>query len=228
MTNKMLKNCIHYELPPLSLLNFSIERLSLSNKEIDKKNLEFSKKLEIILSEYGVEGRVVNYKYGPVVTLYEFLPAAGIKTSKVIGLSDDIARAMSSLSARISSQPGKTSIGIEIPNLKREDVLLGDLINNDNFLKNDGLTLALGKNISGEKKFADLEKMPHLLIAGTTGSGKSVGINSMIVSLLLRFTPSECKLILIDPKMLELSIYEDIPHLINPGCNKSKQSCICT
>ena len=183
---------------------------------MDKKNLDFAKKLEIILSEYGVEGKVINYKYGPVVTLYEFLPAAGIKTSKVVGLSNDIARAMSSLSTRISSQPGKTSIGIEIPNLKREDVLLGDLINNDTFLKNNGLTLALGKNITGEKKFADLEKMPHLLIAGTTGSGKSVGINSMIVSLLLRFTPSECKLILIDPKMLELSIYENIPHLLTP------------
>jgi len=206
---------IHYELPPLNLLKFSNERIK-SNREIDKKNLEFAKKLEIILSEYGVEGKVINYKYGPVVTLYEFLPAAGIKTSKVVGLSNDIARAMSSLSTRISSQPGKTSIGIEIPNLKREDVLLGDLINNDNFLKNNGLTLALGKNITGEKKFADLEKMPHLLIAGTTGSGKSVGINSMIVSLLLRFTPSECKLILIDPKMLELSIYENIPHLLTP------------
>ena len=186
-------------------------------KELERKNSEFSSKLETILKEYGVEGKIVNFKTGPVVTLYEFLPAAGVKTSKVVGLSEDIARAMSSLSARISSQPGKTSIGIEIPNPRRESVLLGDLIKDENFISNNnGLTLALGKNIDGEKKFTDLEKMPHLLIAGTTGSGKSVGLNSMIISLLYRFTPSECKLILIDPKMLELSIYENIPHLLTP------------
>jgi len=206
----------HYTLPPLRLLRTSKEKQK-SFKEIDKKNSEFASKLETILKEYGVDGKVVNFKYGPVVTLYEFLPAAGVKTSKVVGLSNDIARAMSSLSARISAQPGKTSIGIEIPNLHRESVLLGDLINDEKFLsQKDGLALALGKNISGEKKFTDLEKMPHLLIAGTTGSGKSVGINAMIISLLYKFTPSECKLILIDPKMLELSIYEDIPHLLTP------------
>ena len=206
----------HYTLPPLNLLKTSKEKHK-SFKEIDKKNSEFANKLETVLKEYGVDGKVVNFKYGPVVTLYEFLPAAGIKTSKVVGLSNDIARAMSSLSARISAQPGKTSIGIEIPNLHREGVLLGDLINDEKFLSHkNGLALALGKNISGEKQFTDLEKMPHLLIAGTTGSGKSVGINAMIVSLLYKFTPSECKLILIDPKMLELSIYEDIPHLLTP------------
>ena len=206
----------HYALPPLNLLKTSKEKQK-SFKEIDKKNSEFASKLETVLKEYGVDGKVVNFRYGPVVTLYEFLPAAGIKTSKVVGLSNDIARAMSSLSARISAQPGKTSIGIEIPNLHRESVLLGDLINDENFLSHkNGLALALGKNISGEKQFTDLEKMPHLLIAGTTGSGKSVGINAMIVSLLYKFTPSECKLILIDPKMLELSIYEDIPHLLTP------------
>ena len=206
----------HYALPPLNLLKISKEKHK-SFKEVDKKNSEFASRLETVLKEYGVDGKVVNFKYGPVVTLYEFLPAAGIKTSKVVGLSDDIARAMSSLSARISAQPGKTSIGIEIPNLYREDVLLGDLINDEKFLSHkNGLALALGKNISGEKKFTDLEKMPHLLIAGTTGSGKSVGINAMIISLLYKFTPSECKLILIDPKMLELSIYEDIPHLLTP------------
>jgi len=206
----------HYTLPPLILLKTSKEK-NKSFKEVDKKNSEFASKLETILKEYGVEGKVVNFKYGPVVTLYEFLPAAGIKTSKVVGLSNDIARAMSSLSARISAQPGKTSIGIEIPNLNRESVLLGDLINDEKFMSHkNGLALALGKNISGEKKYTDLEKMPHLLIAGTTGSGKSVGINSMIISLLYKFTPSECKLILIDPKMLELSIYEDIPHLLTP------------
>ena len=205
-----------YILPSLSLLNSSNEK-NTATKERDRKNSEFSNKLETILKEYGVEGKIVNFKSGPVVTLYEFLPAAGVKTSKVVGLSEDIARAMSSLSARISSQPGKTSIGIEIPNPKRESVLLGDLIKDENFISSsNGLTLALGKNIDGEKKFTDLEKMQHLLIAGTTGSGKSVGIISMIISLLYRFTPSECKLILIDPKMLELSIYENIPHLLTP------------
>ena len=205
-----------YILPTVDLLKTSNEKTKIA-KETERKNLEFSQKLEKILSEYGVDGKIVNYKYGPVVTLYEFLPAAGIKTSKVVSLSDDIARAMSSISTRISAQPGKTSIGIEIPNSKREDVLLGDLIKDDDFSSNkEGLILALGKNISGEKQYTDLEKMPHLLIAGTTGSGKSVGINAMIVSLLYKFSPSECKLILIDPKMLELSIYEDIPHLLTP------------
>ena len=206
---------ILYEMPSINLLDLPKEVLK-TNREIDKRNEEFSKKLEKILSEYGVEGQIVNFKHGPVVTLFEFLPAAGVKTSKVVSLSDDITRAMSSLSTRISSQPGKTSIGIEIPNTKRENVLLGELVNDNYFINQKGLILALGKNIAGEKIFADLEKMPHLLIAGTTGSGKSVGINSMIISLLLKFTPSECKLILIDPKMLELSVYEEIPHLLTP------------
>ena len=176
-----------------------------------------SSKLEKVLAEYGVVGKVTDFKTGPIVTLFEFIPNAGIKASKVIGLSDDIARAMSSVSARISSQPGKTSLGIEIPNIKRENVVFGDLIKGPKFdLGNNSLTLALGKDISGELVFADLEKMPHLLIAGTTGSGKSVGINTIIMSILYRFKPDECKLILIDPKMLELSIYEDIPHLLTP------------
>ena len=207
---------VKYILPPISLLKTSVEK-KLSIREIEKRNTTLSKKLELTLQEYGVEGKVTSFKSGPVVTLFEFIPAAGVKSSKVVGLSDDIARAMSSISTRIAAQPGKTSLGIEIPNQIREGVLLGDIISNSDFFKNDnGLTLALGKNISGEKKFTDLERMPHLLIAGTTGSGKSVGINSMIISLLFRFTPSECKLILIDPKMLELSIYADIPHLLTP------------
>ena len=218
----------HYALPPLNLLKTSKEKHK-SFKEIDKKNSIFASKLETILKEYGVDGKIVNFKYGPVVTLYEFLPAAGIKTSKVIGLSNDIARAMSSLSARISAQPGKTSIGIEIPNLNRESVLLGDLINDEKFMSDKkGLALALGKNISGEKKFTDLEKMPHLLIAGTTGSGKSVGINSMIISLLYKFTPSECKLILIDPKMLELKHLRGYSSLADPRGYQPQQSCIRT
>ncbi len=205
-----------YMLPPLSLLKKSNEKKS-NTGVVEKRNINFSKKLKVILEDYGVFGEIDNFKTGPVITLFEFIPAAGIKTSKVVGLSEDIARAMSSISARISFQPGKNSIAIEIPNDVRESVLLGDLFSNDEF-GNEGknLTLALGKNISGEKKFTDLEKMPHLLIAGTTGSGKSVGINSMILSLLFKFKPSECKLILIDPKMLELSVYEDIPHLMSP------------
>ena len=206
----------NYVLPNINLLKKSVQK-KLSSRELERFNLDLSKKLELTLEEYGVEGKIVNYKSGPVVTLFEFVPAAGIKTSKIVGLSEDIARAMSSISTRIATQPGKTSVGIEIPNQKREAVLLGDLIDDDYFKNSEeGLTLALGKNISGEKKYTNLEKMPHLLIAGTTGSGKSVGINSMIISLLYKFTPSECKLILIDPKMLELSVYEDIPHLLTP------------
>ena len=195
------------------------------NKEVNRINIELADKLERTLAEYGVEGKVVGYKTGPIVTLFEFIPNAGIKSSKVINLSDDIARAMSSISARISSQPGKTSLGIEIPNQKREPVLFGDLIDDERYIiDEDNLTLALGKNISGEKIFTDLEKMPHLLIAGTTGSGKSVGINTMILSILYKFKPNECKLILIDPKMLELSVYEDIPHLLTPVVTDPKKA----
>jgi S-DNA-T family DNA segregation ATPase FtsK/SpoIIIE len=205
-----------YQLPSIELFARSSLKSS-QTKEAQKLNQQLSLKLENTLLEYGVEGNIINFKSGPIVTLFEFIPKAGIKASKVVGLSDDIARAMSSLSARISSQPGKTSLGIEIPNSKREDVFFGDLINDNVFFDaNSSLRLALGKNISGENVYTDLEKMPHLLIAGTTGSGKSVGINSMIMSLIIKFKPNECKLILIDPKMLELSIYEDIPHLLTP------------
>ncbi len=205
-----------FALPNKGLLKKSISKNG-TNKELNKINSELADKLEKTLSEYGVEGKVIGFKTGPIVTLFEFIPNAGIKSSKIVGLSEDIARAMSSLSARISSQPGKTSMGIEIPNQKRDGVLFGDLIDDERFeTDKNALTLALGKNISGEKVFTDLEKMPHLLIAGTTGSGKSVGINAMILSILFKFKPNECKLILIDPKMLELSIYEDIPHLLTP------------
>ncbi len=213
-----------FNLPSSDLISRSIIKTSY-NKELEKINKEASSKLEKTLLEYGVEGKIVNYKFGPIVTLFEFVPNAGIKSSKIIGLSDDIARAMSSISARISSQPGKTSLGIEIPNKKREGVFFGDLIEDEEFKNSQGsLTLALGRDISGEKVFADLEKMPHLLIAGTTGSGKSVGINTMILSLLFKFKPNECKLILIDPKMLELSIYEDIPHLLTPVVTDPKKA----
>ncbi len=213
-----------FSLPQKKLLLKSPHRGNLI-KELDKTNKVLASKLAQTLSEYGVEGEVIGYKTGPIVTLFEFVPSAGIKSSKIIGLSEDIARAMSSLSARISSQPGKTSLGIEIPNHKREGVLFGDLIDDIRFSTDeDALTLALGKDISGEKIFADLEKMPHLLIAGTTGSGKSVGINTMILSLLYKFKPNQCKLILIDPKMLELSVYEDIPHLLTPVVTDPKKA----
>ncbi len=221
-TNKKTKNQSSefdnyvYQLPNTELFARSSLKSS-QTKEVQKINEQLSLKLENTLLEYGVEGKIISFKSGPIVTLFEFVPKAGIKASKVVGLSDDIARAMSSLSARISSQPGKTSMGIEIPNTKRNAVFFGDLISDDVFFENhNSLRLALGKDISGENIFTDLEKMPHLLIAGTTGSGKSVGINSMIMSLIIKFKPNECKLILIDPKMLELSIYEDIPHLLTP------------
>ena len=212
----MQENDFVFNLPsPYYLLKSKSK--SSQKKEVENLNIVNSKKLEKVLSEYGVDGKVTGFRTGPIVTLYEFVPNAGIKASKVIGLSDDIARAMSSVSARISSQPGKTSLGIEIPNNKRENVLFGDLVETQQFKQlNSNLTLALGKDISGQAVYADLEKMPHLLIAGTTGSGKSVGINTIIMSILYRFKPDECKLILIDPKMLELSIYENIPHLLTP------------
>ena len=213
-----------FSLPSNELLSKSNSKYN-KNKELDKINTEAAIKLEKTLSEYGVEGKIIGFSSGPIVTLFEFIPNAGIKSSKVIGLSDDIARAMSSISARISTQPGKTSLGIEIPNMKRESVLFGDLIAEEEFeIENDSLRLALGKDISGKSIFADLERMPHLLIAGTTGSGKSVGINTMILSILYKFKPNECKLILIDPKMLELSIYEDIPHLLTPVVTDPKKA----
>ncbi len=213
-----------FNLPSKDLLSKSNLKNN-KNKELDKINTDAAFKLEKTLSEYGVEGKIIGFSSGPIVTLFEFVPNAGIKSSKVIGLSDDIARAMSSFSARISTQPGKTSLGIEIPNNKRDSVLFGDLIEEDEFaIKNDFLSLALGKDISGKSVFANLERMPHLLIAGTTGSGKSVGINTMILSILYKFKPNECKLILIDPKMLELSIYEDIPHLLTPVVTDPKKA----
>ncbi len=213
-----------FSLPSKELLSKSNLRNN-KNKELDKINTDAAIKLEKTLSEYGVEGKIIGFSSGPIVTLFEFIPNAGIKSSKVIGLSDDIARAMSSISARISTQPGKTSLGIEIPNTKRDGVLFGDLIEEEEFqIENDSLKLALGKDISGKSIFANLERMPHLLIAGTTGSGKSVGINTMILSILYKFKPNECKLILIDPKMLELSVYEDIPHLLTPVVTDPKKA----
>ena len=176
-----------------------------------------SRRLESILAQFGVRGEVVRVSPGPVVTLYEFEPAAGVKTARVIGLAEDMARAMSVVSVRMAVIPGSSVIGIEIPNKVRQTVYIKELVNTSAFLDNTGaLPLILGKNIGGNPFLADLAKMPHLLVAGTTGSGKSVGINTIILSLLYRFTPSQCRLIMVDPKMLELSVYNGIPHLLSP------------
>ena len=208
---------VNYELPRLNLLKSSSLKNN-KNIEENKKNLETkARKLEEVLSEFGIQGKISDVRPGPIVTMYELEPSAGTKASRIINLADDIARSMSALSARISSQPGRNIIGIELPNIKRSPVFLDELLTHEDFQNsNANLVLALGKNIAGIPIMADLEKMPHLLIAGTTGSGKSVGLNSMIISLLYKLKPSECRLILIDPKMLELSVYEDIPHLMAP------------
>jgi len=186
------------------------------------KNSEF---LEKILLDFGVDGKIRRINCGPVVTLYEFEPASGIKVSKIINLADDIARHTSSISARVATIPGKSTIGIEIPNTKRENVFLNEIIEDDKFYKKEiKLPIALGKNISGVPIIGDLYTMPHLLIAGTTGSGKSVCINTIILSLLYKYGPEKCNLILIDPKMLELSAYEGIPHLLCPVITESRKA----
>ncbi len=170
-----------------------------------------------MLDEYGVQGAIREIRPGPVVTLYELEPAPGIRSARVIGLADDVARSMSVTAVRIATVPGRNVIGIEVPNAKRETVFLSELLGSDAWEKHPGrLALALGKDIGGEPILADLARMPHLLVAGTTGSGKSVGINAMILSLLYRLSPDQCRLILIDPKMLELSVYDGIPHLMAP------------
>ena len=172
-----------------------------------------------------MNGNIKKVSHGPVVTLNEFEPAAGVKVSKIINLSDDIARNTSSESARIATIPGSNTVGIELPNLSRENVFLSEILNNQNFKKKDiKLPIALGKNISGTSIIGDLSSMPHLLIAGTTGSGKSVCINTIILSLLYRHSPDKCKFILIDPKMLELSTYEGIPHLLCPVITEAKKA----
>ena len=196
------------------------EREGLNKNE--NNNPEF---LEKILLDFGVNGKIKKVSHGPVVTLNEFEPAAGIKVSKIINLSDDIARNTSSESARIATIPGSNTIGIELPNLNRENVYLSEILDNSNFKKKEiKLPIALGKNISGTPIIGDLSAMPHLLIAGTTGSGKSVCINTIILSLLYKHTPERCKFILIDPKMLELSTYEGIPHLLCPVITEAKKA----
>lgn len=209
------KNDDGYSFPDIDLLSVGKDKnlQHLSQKELDK----VAAKLEEVLQEFGVSGKIVQIRPGPVVTLYELEPAPGTKTARVIGLADDIARSMSAVSVRIAVVPGSNTIGIELPNATREIVYLRDLLENDDF-KNAkaALTISLGKDIGGKNTYADLAKMPHLLVAGTTGSGKSVGVNSMIISLLYRMRPEECKLIMIDPKMLEFTMYNGIPHLLTP------------
>jgi S-DNA-T family DNA segregation ATPase FtsK/SpoIIIE len=206
----------NYQLPPLSLL--AEPKAVRTTTKVSAHALEQNARmLESVLEEFGVRGQITEVRPGPVVTLYELEPAPGTKTSRVIGLADDIARSMSAVSARIAVVPGKNAIGIELPNGDRETVYLRELLASaayENTAAN--LTLALGKDIAGAPVIVDLARMPHLLVAGTTGSGKSVGINSMILSLLYRLPPDQCKLILIDPKMLELSVYDDIPNLLTP------------
>lgn len=204
-----------YNYPGLDLLS---KPKNNTTGMVSEKELEaVAAKLESVLQEFGVNGKIVKIRPGPVVTLYELEPAPGTKTARVIGLSDDIARSMSAVSVRIAVVSGKNTIGIELPNTTREIVWLRDLFESSAFSDSkNALNVVLGKDIGGENTYADLSKMPHLLVAGTTGSGKSVGMNSMILSLLYRMRPDECKLIMIDPKMLEFSVYNGIPHLLTP------------
>ncbi len=213
-----------FELPDTDLLTTPKQRVT----QTDAQTLHaMSRQLETVLADFGVQGEVLSARPGPVVTLFEFEPAAGVKSSRVIGLSDDIARTMNATAARVAVIPGRNAIGIELPNAKRETVFLRSLLNSSSFAGTQGdLPLALGETIEGDPFAADLTKMPHLLIAGTTGSGKSVGINAMILSLLYKHTPDECRFIMIDPKMLELSVYEGIPHLLHPVVTDPKKAVV--
>lgn len=206
---------VAFELPPLNLLAnpSQVQRHHLSDEALEQN----ARMLESVLDDYGVKGEIVSVRPGPVVTMYELEPAPGLKASRVIGLADDIARSMAALSARVSTVPGRSVIGIELPNENREMCVLREVLAARDFGdSNMQLPLALGKGIGGDPIVANLAKMPHLLIAGTTGSGKSVAINTMILSLLYKLTPDECRMIMIDPKMLELSVYDGIPHLLSP------------
>ncbi len=223
---KPQKTAHDFELPDLELLaepKKTARGLDLSADQLE----ENARALEGVLDDFGVKGQIVSVKPGPVVTLYELEPAPGIKSSRVISLADDIARSMSAISARVAVVQGRNAIGIELPNAKRETVYLREMFQTENFTNSTGhLQVALGKNIGGEPIYADLARMPHLLIAGTTGSGKSVGINTLILSLLYRLPPERCKLIMIDPKMLELSVYEGIPHLLAPVVTDPKKAVV--
>ena len=215
-----------YKLPPLDILSLP-SRVNAQPK-IDEEALEQNARLlETVLDDFGVKGQIVKVRPGPVVTLYELEPAPGTKSSRVIGLADDIARSMSAVSARVATVPGRNVIGIELPNAKRETVFLRELLSTKHY--EDGrlaLPLALGKDIGGDPVIADLARMPHLLIGGTTGSGKSVAVNTMILSLLYRLPPEKCRFIMIDPKMLELSVYQDIPHLLTPVVTEPRKAIV--
>ena len=212
-----------YEMPPLTLLTEAKRSLvPLMPPEVLEQNARL---LENVLDDFGVRGEIVNVRPGPVVTLYELEPAPGIKSSRVVGLADDIARSMSAISARVAVVPGRNAIGIELPNQKRETVYLREMLASDAFTQTEmKLALCLGKNIGGDPVVAELSRMPHVLVAGTTGSGKSVAINTMILSLLYRLKPEECRLIMVDPKMLELSVYDGIPHLLTPVVTDPKKA----
>ena len=214
-----------YQLPSLNLLAAprAIDRFAPSQDSIQ----ETAGSLERVLQDFGVRGEIINARPGPVVTLYELEPAPGIKSSRVIGLSDDIARSMSALSARVAVVSGRNVIGIELPNERREKVYFREMLGSDDYAESKAkLPLCLGKTIGGEPVVVDLARMPHLLIAGTTGSGKSVAINTMILSLLYRLTPDQCRLIMVDPKMLELSVYDHIPHLLTPVVTDPKKAVV--
>jgi S-DNA-T family DNA segregation ATPase FtsK/SpoIIIE len=216
------ENRVKFTLPNLDLLKLPDKK---ERGNFNKNETHDSEFLEKILMDFGVSGNIKKISHGPVVTLNEFEPAAGVKVSKIINLSDDIARNTSSESARIATIPGSNTVGIELPNNSRENVYLSEILGNADFKKREiKLPIALGKNISGKPIVGDLASMPHLLIAGTTGSGKSVCINTIILSLLYRHTPDRCKFILIDPKMLELSTYEGIPHLLCPVITEAKKA----
>ena len=215
-----------YQLPPLDLLSLP-SRVSTETK-IDEAALEQNARLlETVLEDFGVKGQIVKVRPGPVVTLYELEPAPGTKASRVIGLADDIARSMSAVSARVATVPGRNVIGIELPNARRETVFLRELLSTRHYEDTRlNLPLALGKDIGGDPVIADLARMPHLLIGGTTGSGKSVAVNTMILSLLYRLPPDKCRFIMIDPKMLELSVYQDIPHLLTPVVTEPRKAIV--
>jgi len=219
------KRASGYELPSLGLLSVpkAIERATVSQELIQ----ENATALEGVLGDFGVRGEIINARPGPVVTLYELEPAPGIKSSRVIGLADDIARSMSAVSARVAVVPGRNAIGIELPNPRREKVFLRELLSADDYTETVAkLPLCLGKTIGGEPVIVDLARMPHLLIAGTTGSGKSVAINTMILSVVYRLKPDHCRLIMVDPKMLELSVYDGIPHLLTPVVTDPKKAVV--